>query len=74
MLKTLLRRGQDESEALEMCRKCYAFRQSNSWHMERPEYFLENEVEEKIVRFILCPACTEEAEEIYRMGYDMEYI
>jgi len=62
-----------ETEAIEMCRKCYAFRQRESWHMERPEYFLENEVEEKIVRFILCPTCTEEALGVYNMGYDVEY-
>jgi len=72
MSKKVIQR-ETEAGVLEMCRKCYSFRQEDSWHFERAEYFLENDVEEKIVRFIQCPACVEEAEgEVLRM-HDLEY-
>jgi hypothetical protein len=58
------------SEVLEMCRKCYAFKYDNSWHFERPEYLLEKDADEKIsVRFGLCSACVEEALALYDMEY-----
>ncbi|MDP9249717.1 MAG: hypothetical protein M3M85_04395 [bacterium] len=58
------------SELLEMCRKCYAFKYDNSWHFERPEYLLEKDADEKIsVRFGICAACVEEALALYDMGY-----
>ena len=68
MLKKVLKR-KEEVGIIEMCRKCYAFRQENGWHFERPEYFLENDIEEKIVRFIQCPACSEEALTMYDVEY-----
>ena len=68
MLRKVIKR-EEESGILEMCRKCYAFRQENGWHFERPEYFLENEVEEKIVRFIQCPTCVEEAVSMHDMEF-----
>lgn len=60
-----------DSEILEMCRKCYAFKYDNSWHFERPDYLAEKDSDEKIsVRFSLCSACVEEA----LAFYDMEYV
>lgn len=73
MIKKILKKVQEEMGTLEMCRKCYSFRQEGGWHFERAEYFLENDVEEKLVKFIQCPACTEEALSAPLAMYEMEY-
>lgn len=74
MFKKILQtkeKSKEESELLEMCRKCYAFKYDNGWHFDRPEYLLEKDADEKIsVRFSLCSACVEEA----LAFYDMEYV
>ncbi len=69
MLKRLLN-IEDDAGVLEMCRKCYGFRQENGAEFEKAEYFLESEMDEKIVRFIECHACAEEA---FTM-FDLEYV
>jgi len=73
MIKRILQKVREEIGSIEMCRKCYAFRQENSWHFEKPEYFLENDVEERLVKFIECPSCAEEAFTTSVAMYEMEY-
>ncbi|OGI94848.1 hypothetical protein A3A03_02495 [Candidatus Nomurabacteria bacterium RIFCSPLOWO2_01_FULL_40_18] len=58
----------EDLEALEMCRKCYAFRYENEWHFERPQYLLENDDDtehETFIQFSLCSDCIEESLAMY---------
>lgn len=58
----------DNRNILEMCRKCFAFKYENNWHLERPTYLEKSDAEEKItVRFGQCPACIEESLAVYDM-------
>ncbi len=70
MLKKVVKMKEEDTSVLEMCRKCYSCKMVNDHTFERPEYFLENEVDEKIVRFIQCPDCSEEAINVL----DMEFV
>jgi len=60
----------EDAGPLDICRKCFSFRYENEWHLEKPEYLMEKDVDEKVfVRFSQCPSCVEETLAMYDAEY-----
>jgi len=68
MLKKITEKNEGRDK-LKICKNCFSFYYSHSWHFEKPDYLNKEPEEEVTVFFSQCPACVEET----LAAYDMEY-